>query len=135
MNQNKWARENKNTHWGRGASKYRPGLFTKAYMLEHGEACVSDIYQALSQQIERLNSERTAIGDKPLRRPNYSSYAKYFHWFKKMGLVKVTKRQEPAIYSYLKRRQFYRLTAKGKAAVRAWQDPVRTAHPEFSDHH
>jgi len=30
--------------WGRGASEYRPGLFTKQYFVEHGEACAADIY-------------------------------------------------------------------------------------------
>ncbi|GAH60243.1 unnamed protein product, partial [marine sediment metagenome] len=25
----------------------------------------------------------------------------------------------------------YRLTSKGEAEIRAWEDPARTAHPEF----
>jgi hypothetical protein len=40
-------------------------------------------------------------------------------------------RREPAIYDFLEERVFYRLTAKGKAEERAWEDPVRTVHPEF----
>ena len=59
--------------WGRGASEYRPGLFTKQYFVEHGEACAADIYRAMSEEIERLNKERIDIGEKPFRRPNYSS--------------------------------------------------------------
>jgi len=117
--------------WGRGASEYRPGLFTKQYFVEHGEACAADIYYALSQEIERLNKERIEIGDKPFRRPNYSSFAKYFHWFKLLGLVEPIDRREPAIYGFLEERQFYRLTERGKAEEKAWQDPVRAAHPEF----
>ncbi len=117
--------------WGRGASLYRPGLFTKTYFVEHGEGCCADVYYALSQHIEELNKERIEIEEKPFRRPNYSSFAKYFHWFKLLGLVEPVDRREPAIYDFLEQREFYRLTGKGEAEVRAWEDPVRTAHPEF----
>ncbi len=117
--------------WGRGASEYRPGIFTKRYFIEHDEACAADVYYALSQEIERLNKERIEIGEKPFQRPNYSSFAKYFHWFKLLGLVEPVDRREPAIYDFLEQREFYRLTDKGKAEVKAWEDPVRAAHPEF----
>jgi len=117
--------------WGRGASEYRPGLFTKQYFEKQGEACCADVYYALSQEIERLNKERIEIGEKPFQRPNYSSFAKYFHWFKLLGLVEPTDRREPAIYDFLEKRVFYRLTDRGKAEEAAWQDPVRAAHPEF----
>jgi hypothetical protein len=117
--------------WGRGASEYRPGIFTKRFFVEHDEACAADIYYALSQEIERLNKERIEIGEKPFQRPNYSSFAKYFHWFKLLGLVEPVDRREPAIYDFLEERVFYRLTDKGKAEKEAWQDPVRAAHPEF----
>ncbi len=119
------------TPWGRGGSEYRPGLFTKQYFENHGEACCADIYYALSQELERLNKERIEIGETPLRRPNYSSFAKYFHWFKLLRLVEPAGRREPAIYDFLERRQFYQLTAKGESEEEAWQDPVRAAHPEF----
>ena len=117
--------------WGRGASEYRPGLFTKQYFEKHGEACAADVYYALSEEIERLNAARAEIGEAPFRRPNYSSFAKYFHWFKLLGLVEPTDRRERAIYDFLEERVFYRLTDKGKVEVRAWEDPVRAAHPEF----
>ena len=117
--------------WGRGASPYRPGIFTKKYFVEHGEACAADIYYALSQEIERLNKERIEVGEKPFRRPNYSSFAKYFHWFKLLGLVEPVDRRETAIYDFLEERVFYRLTDKGKVEVEAWQDPISVRHPEF----
>jgi len=117
--------------WGRAASDYRPGLFTKQYFEEHGEACAADIYYGLSEQIRKMNEERVEIGEKPFRRPNYSSFAKYFHWFKLLGLVEPTGKTEPAIYDFLEEKTFYRLTDKGKAEEEAWQDPVRAAHPEF----
>ena len=101
--------------WGRGASDYRPGLFTKRYFEEHGEACAADIYYGLSREIERLNEGRIEVGEKPFQRPNYSSFAKYFHWFKLLGLVEPVDRREPAIYDFLEERVFYRLTDKGKA--------------------
>jgi len=118
--------------WGRGASEYRPGLFTKQYFEKHGEACAADIYRALSEEIERLNKERIEIGEKPFRRPNYSSFSRYFHWFLILGLIERTDRREPAIYRFLEEKQFYQLTAKGKAEEKAWEDPVRAAHPEFA---
>jgi len=117
--------------WGRGASDYRPGLFTKQYFVEHGETCAADIYHALSEEIKRLNQERIEIGEKPFRRPNYSSFSRYMHWFLLLGLIERTDRREPAIYDFLQERVFYRLTARGRTEDKAWQDPVRAAHPEF----
>ena len=118
--------------WGRGASEYRPGLFIKRYFEEHGgEACAADAFYGLSGEIKRLNAVRAEIGEAPFRRPNYSSFSRYFHWFLILKLIERTDRREPAIYDFLEKRVFYRLTDKGRAEVRAWQDPVRTAHPDF----
>jgi len=117
--------------WGRGASEYRPGLFTKKYFEKHGEACCADVYYDLSEEIERLNRDRIEIGEKPFRRPNYSSFSRYFHWFLILGLIERTDKREPAIYDFLQKRVFYRLTGKGKVEEEAWQDPVRAVHPEF----
>jgi len=117
--------------WGRGGSAYRPGLFTQQYFEKHGEACAADIYYALSQQIERLNKERIEIGEKPLQRPNYSSYSRYFHWFLILGLIERTDKRERAIYDFLQERVFYKLTDRGEAEVSAWEDPMGAAHPEF----
>ena len=117
--------------WGRGASGVSSWAFTKQYFVKHGEACAADIYRALSEDIERLNKERIEIGEKPFRRPNYSSFSRYFHWFLMLGLIERTDRREPAIYDFLQKRVFYRLTEKGKSEINAWEDPVRATHPEF----
>ncbi|MBA7633982.1 hypothetical protein ES703_41553 [subsurface metagenome] len=117
--------------WGRGASAWRPGLLIKKHFEENPESCCADAYYDLSQQLERLNEERIQIGEKALRRPTYSSFAKYFHWFLILGLIERTDKKEPAIYDFLEERVFYRLTSKGEAEVRSWEDPVRAAHPEF----
>ena len=117
--------------WGRAASEHRPGLFTKQYLMEHGEACAADIFYALRENLERINNERIEIKEKPIRGGTYNSYAKYFFWYIMMGLVEPTGRHEAAIYNFLEERHFYRLTDKGKAEVRAWEDPVVVAHPEF----
>jgi len=117
--------------WGRGASEYRPGKFTKKYFEKHGEGCCADVYYDLSREIERLNKERIEIREKPFQRPNYSSFAKYFHWFKLLGLVERVDRREAAIYDFLEERVFYRLTDKGKVEVRAWENPIKVAHSEF----
>ena len=119
------------TPWGRAGSAYRPGIFIKHYLEEHGEGCVADIHHALSEEIERLNKERIEAGERPLRRPTYSSFAKYFHWFKLLGLVEPTGRTEPAVYDYLAPRVFYQLTGKGESEEQAWLDPIAVAHPEF----
>lgn len=118
--------------WGRGASEYRPGIFTKRYFVEHGgEGCAADIFYALSEEIERLNVARVEIDEAPFRRPNYSSFSRYFHWFLILKLIERTDKREAAIYDFLQKRVFYILTAKGRAEVNGWEDPVRTAHPEF----
>ncbi len=117
--------------WGRGASEYRPGLFTKKYFEKHVEGCCADVYYALSEEIERLNATRVEIGEAPFRRPNYSSFSRYFHWFLILGLIERTDKREPAIYDFLQKRVFYRLTGKGASEVTGWEDPVRAVHPEF----
>jgi len=117
--------------WGRGASEYRPGIFTKRFFVEHDEACAADIYYALSEEIERLNAARAEIEEASFRRPNYSSFSRYFHWFLILGLIERTDKKEPAIYVFLQERVFYRMTAKGKAEVTAWEDPISVRHPEF----
>jgi hypothetical protein len=117
--------------WGRGASEYRPGLFTKQYFVEHEEGCCADIYFALSQEIERLNKGRIEIGEKPLRRPNYSSFSRYFWWFVVLGLVEPIDRYEAAIYPFLRQRHFYRLTDRSKVEIRTWEDPISIRHPEL----
>ena len=129
-------RQNKNSpqitgFWGRGASEYRPGIFTKRFFVEHDEACAADIYYALSEEIERLNAARAEIEEAPFRRPNYSSFSRYFHWFLILGLIERTDKKEPAIYVFLQERVFYRMTDKGKVEVQAWQDPISVRHPEF----
>ena len=122
---------NSSVPWGRAASEYRPGLFTKQYFVEHGEACAADIYRSLTEKIKTLNEERVWIGDAPLLRPNYSSFSRYFHWFLIMGLIERTGRREPANYNFLQKKVFYRLTNTGKAETSVWEDPVRARHPEF----
>jgi len=117
--------------WGRGASLFRPGIFAKRYLEEHGEACCADIFHALKENLERINKERVEIGDKPIRGGTYNSFAKYWHWFKLLDLIEPVGRGEASIYDFLEERVFYRLTVKGKAELRAWEDPVRTIHPEF----
>ena len=117
--------------WGRAASEYRPGLFTKQYFVEHGEACAADVFYALKEDLERINMERVEIGEMPVRGSTYNSFAKYWHWFKLLGLIEPVDRREASIYAFLEERVFYRLTDKGRSETRAWEDPVKTAHPEF----
>jgi len=117
--------------WGRAASEHRPGLFTKQYLTQHPESCCADVFNALRENLRRINRLRVETGERPIRGCTYNSFAKYWHWFKLLGLIEPVDRREPAIYDFLEERQFYCLTDKGKAEEEAWQDPVRAAHPEF----
>jgi len=117
--------------WGRAGSLYRPGLFTKQYFVEHGEVCCADVFYALKQDLERINMERVEIGEMPIRGSTYNSFAKYWHWFKLLGLIEPVDRREASIYPFLEERVFYRLTDKGKTEVKAWEDPISVRHPEF----
>jgi len=117
--------------WGRAASAWRPGLLIKKHFEEHPESCCADAYYSLSQQLETLNRERAEIGEAPFRRPNYSSFSRYFWWFVLLGLIEPVDKYEAAIYPFLRQRHFYRLTPKGKAEMKAWEDPISVRHPEF----
>jgi hypothetical protein len=117
--------------WGRGGSSWRPGLLLKKHFEEHPESCCADAYYNLSQQLESLNEERVQIGERPIRRPNYSSFSRYFWWFVLGGFLEPIDKYEAAIYPFLRRRHFYRLTSKGRAEVLAWQDPILARHPEL----
>ena len=118
--------------WGRSALDYRPGLFIRDYLREHGEGCASDIYKALSEKIIGINEQRAKDGDRPIRRPNYHSFGTYFYWFLLLDIIKRTGREEPANREFLHPRVFYSLTAKGKSEVAAWGDPIAAAHPEYA---
>ena len=117
--------------WGRGASEHRPGVFIKAYLVGHGEACCADVFYGLRENLERINRERVEIGEKPIRGCTYNSFAKYWHWFKLLGLIEPVDRREASIYPFLEERVFYTLSDKGKAEARAWEDPITVVHPEF----
>jgi len=122
---------NMSVSWGRGASEHRPGLFAKDYLLKYPESSCADVFSALRENLRRMNQLRVETGERPIKGPTYNSFAKYWHWFKLLGLIEPVGRREPAIYDFLEERQFYRLTEKGKAEVRAWEDPILVAHPEF----
>jgi hypothetical protein len=109
--------------WGRGASEYRPGRFTKQYFEKHGEACCADVFTALREVLKRVNKERVEISEKPIRGCTYNSFAKYWHWFKLFGLIEPVNKTKPSIYDFLEQKVFYRLTDKGWGEVRAWEDP------------
>ena len=119
------------TPWGRAASEHRPGLFAKRYLLEHEEACASEIFTALREALQQMNQERIEIGEKAIRGCTYNSFAKYWHWFKILGLIERTSHTAPAIYDFLVKKRFYRMTERGKNEVRAWEDPISATHPEF----
>jgi len=56
-------------------------------------------------------------------RSNYSSFSRYFHRFLILKLIERTDKKEPAIYDFLEKRVFYRLTDKGKSEVEALGKP------------
>jgi len=122
---------NMSVSWGRGASEHRPGIFTKAYLTQNPESSCADVFSALRENLRRINRLRVETGEKPIRGCTYNSFAKYWHWFKLLGLIEPANRTEPAAYDFLQSRVFFRLTGKGRAEEASWLDPLRAAHPEF----
>jgi DNA-binding PadR family transcriptional regulator len=106
-------------------------LLLREHFEEHPETCCADAYYSLSLRIESINEERAAIGERPFKRPNYSSFSRYFHSLFLLRLIERTGKVEASVYPFLHKRVFYRLTDRGKAEVRGWRDPVKALHPEF----
>lgn len=117
--------------WGRAASEHRPGIFTRDYLMRYPESSCADVFRALRENLEAINRERIDIGERPIRGCTYNSFAKYWHWFKLLGLIEPANRTESSIYDFLEEKVFFRLTDRGRGEVRAWEDPVRAAHPEL----
>jgi len=124
-------RPNMAVPWGRGASEHRPGVFAKEYLRQHPEGSCADVFNALRENLRRINKLRVETGERPIRGCTYNSFAKYWHWFKLLGLIEPTGKTEPAVYDFLADKKFYQLTDKGTVEEAAWLDPVRAAHPEF----
>lgn len=124
-------RANMTVPWGRGASEHRPGIFSRDYLMQHQECSCADVFSALRENLQRINRLRSETGETPIRGCTYNSFAKYWHWFKLLGLIEPVDRREPAIYGFLEKKQFYKLTDRGISEEAAWLDPVRAVHPEF----
>jgi len=122
---------------GRAASAIRTGLFIKAYLLEHGEACQSEIHAALKERYREENSNRKKRGEFPLNPCTRENFGKYFRHLVTLCLVEFTGREEPMEFPppgvtllsirgdevVPSQRRFYHLTALGEAEVLAWEDP------------
>jgi hypothetical protein len=117
--------------WGRAGSEHRPGVFAKDYLMQHPVTSCADVFNALQENLRRINQVRVESGERPIRGCTYNSFAKYWHWFKLLGLIEPTGKTEPAAFDFLADKKFYQLTDRGASEEAAWQDPVRTAHPEF----
>jgi hypothetical protein len=124
-------RPNMTAPWGRGVSEHRPGLFARDYLTKHPEGSCADVFSALRENLQRINQLRSETGETPIRGCTYNSFAKYWHWFKLLGLIELVDRREPAVYGFLEKKQFYKLTDEGISEEAAWLDPVRAVHPEF----
>ncbi len=118
------------THHGNNDIKHR-SVFTKQYFEKHGIASAADVFSSLKEELKLINQERVEIDEKPIRGCTYNSFAKYWHWFKVLGLIEPTGETAPAIYDFLEKKRFFRLTDKGRTEVRTWEDPITAAHPEF----
>jgi len=118
---------------GRAASTVRTGMFIRQYLLAHGEASIIEIHQAFKDAIKAENANRK----RPIRKPTYESFSKYFRNLRTLGLVEFIGREETtmkagllsirgtAIVPSVKR--FYRLTALGAVdpANDGWYDPIK----------
>ena len=117
----------------------RTGLFIRQYLLDHTEESVAVMHRALKEQITMENQRRTR--SERLRGPTYSSFLKYIHNLARLGLVELSGHEEPAEFVATDKlvqirggsggkvvpsvRRFFRITAKGRSEVRAWQNPIK----------
>ncbi len=123
---------NKSVPWGRGASEYRPGIFTKQYFENHGEACAADIYRSLTEKIIALNEERVWIGDTSISAAQeLLELQSLFPLVSHHGSHRAHGQTGACQLQFLHYKVFYRLTEKGQAETKAWGGPVRATHPEF----
>ena len=120
----------------------RPGQFIRKYLIDHGEASVSEMHQAFKEHVN-LRNVAHAKGDK-LRKPTYASFYAYFRHFVKLELVERIG-ETPAIdfmgpaedmgFAYKSMgkwkvrsgaiKRIWKLTIKGEMEIDAWDDPIR----------
>lgn len=109
----------------------RLGLFVKQKLLEAGRrgTTASDLYRLSLQEPSRMRK----VGS------TYSSFSRFFHWFKALKFVELTGREEVSVQRgatdggvLLAPRRYYRITAKGRRAPdEAWADPIGAVHPQW----
>ena len=71
----------------------------------------------------------------PYKGGTYHSFVKLFHWFKQLGWVEKTEKQEPSMGRGTGKelnpdvpRTYYRITPAGReASIYDWSDPIRSA--------
>ena len=104
--------------------------------------CGNKVDQATREKVEQRRQRVIPVEPDTLRLPD-----EYLQWRRKFPyrgplvfpftrqrgwqLIERTDKREPAIYDFLQKRVFYRLTDEGKAEVSAWEDPITAVHPEF----
>ncbi len=133
------------------------GLFIRDYLIQEGEAVLTDIFQAYKTLLredfliklhERKDYSEEKINKlaetkyKSAKRfgPTYQSFANYFNTLKRLGWVEATGETEESLVQMRKTdseskapgepqpRKWFRLTPKGMTAPQeAWQDPMKTS--------
>jgi len=118
---------------GRAASIIRTGIFIRQYLLTSGEASITEIHQALKDEIRAENANRK----RPIRKPTYESFSKYFRNLRTLGLVEFAGKEEATMKTGLLSirstgivpsvKRFYRLTTSGSADPPhdGFYDPIR----------
>lgn len=130
----------------------RPGLFIKDYLETHGRASIPEMHRAFKLHISGLSalSHQQRGKSKPFRKPTYHSFYQYFRSLLALGLVEFAgeeftdltgagegrKPGKPEALAFAEqldsrwfvtigaRRRYWRLTAAGRAEIRAWEDPL-----------
>ena len=118
---------------GRSASAVRTGISIRQYLMAHDEASITELHRTLKDEIGAENANRK----RPIRKPTYESFSKYFRNLRALGLVEFTGREETTMKAGLLSirstgivpsvKRFYRLTALGAAdpADDGWYDPIK----------
>ncbi|MFC1919214.1 hypothetical protein ACFLWX_00275 [Chloroflexota bacterium] len=109
---------------GRAASPIRTGLFIRNYLLLYGEGSPADMHRALKEAIREENTERVA--SLYLKQPTYSSFLKYVHNLRRLGLIEFNGKEEPTIYPWLPmKKRYFSITDKGRTQLQPWTNPIR----------
>lgn len=109
------------------------GYLIRDHLRDVGEDYIANCHRAYKQALKNDEEAHKIKGQLTVlyKRARYLSFARYFWWFVQLSLLEKV-RVEPARYSQLHDRTYYRLTDKGLDPNSLWTDPIAQLHPEWA---